>query len=192
MALRFSCTECGHEIAVKFLKPGECALCRACGAKVPVPSDAGRVDDDSVAVKYYPEAAAVAEEREQEERYSIPKMRKQLRTRGVVLCGIGVLHLLSPQTPIAGLVLVGVGLLNFLRPDAGLFLVDGILILLVGLLNLWAAASLGFGIWLLFGALQIAFGIGEIRSFVKYSQVEAMAAEPQSGPAPTEQRETSN
>jgi hypothetical protein len=122
------------------------------------------VGDDTVIVRYHAEAALAAEQQESEERYSIPKMRKQLKRRGIVLCAFGVLHLLFSRTPIAGFVLLGVGALNFLRPEAGLFLVDGILLLIVGALNLLATVALGFGAWVLIAAFQIALGIGEIRS----------------------------
>lgn len=37
MALKFKCSRCGAEVVVKFLKPGEKALCRHCGAYVVVP-----------------------------------------------------------------------------------------------------------------------------------------------------------
>ena len=40
MGYRFPCDSCGAEIAVRFLKPGEQALCRACEATVVVPEDA--------------------------------------------------------------------------------------------------------------------------------------------------------
>jgi TonB family protein len=37
MVLKFKCEKCGGEIVVKYLKPGEEALCRRCGAHVAVP-----------------------------------------------------------------------------------------------------------------------------------------------------------
>ena len=37
MALKFQCEKCGGDIVVKYLKPGEEALCRNCGAYVVVP-----------------------------------------------------------------------------------------------------------------------------------------------------------
>jgi DNA-directed RNA polymerase subunit RPC12/RpoP len=37
MVLKFKCEKCGGEIVVKYLKPGEEALCRNCGARVAVP-----------------------------------------------------------------------------------------------------------------------------------------------------------
>ena len=37
MVLQFKCEKCGGEIVVKYLKPGEDAQCRHCGAYVTVP-----------------------------------------------------------------------------------------------------------------------------------------------------------
>jgi hypothetical protein len=43
VALKFSCFKCGEEIIVRFLKPGEIAKCRKCGAAAAVPCDAAEV-----------------------------------------------------------------------------------------------------------------------------------------------------
>ena len=43
MTLRFVCKNCGKEISVKFLKPGETARCKNCDSEMPVPADA--IDD---------------------------------------------------------------------------------------------------------------------------------------------------
>jgi len=48
MTLKFNCTNCGKEIIVQFLKPGEIAKCRNCGAEVTVPGDAGETDEQPV------------------------------------------------------------------------------------------------------------------------------------------------
>lgn len=45
MSLKFICSSCGKEIAVKFLKPGETARCKNCDSEMPVPEDA--IDDGS-------------------------------------------------------------------------------------------------------------------------------------------------
>ena len=43
MALKFNCSKCGEEIVVRFLKPGETAKCRKCGASVTVPESASEL-----------------------------------------------------------------------------------------------------------------------------------------------------
>jgi uncharacterized RDD family membrane protein YckC len=48
MPLKFTCTNCGQPIVVKFLKPGEVAQCRHCGAHVTVPSSAEGTEEQPV------------------------------------------------------------------------------------------------------------------------------------------------
>jgi len=48
MAYRFNCAECGTEVFVKWLKPGETAKCRKCGADVKVPANAAKLENDLV------------------------------------------------------------------------------------------------------------------------------------------------
>lgn len=45
MGYEFKCDNCRGRIRVKWLKPGEPALCRGCGHKMPVPAGAGALDD---------------------------------------------------------------------------------------------------------------------------------------------------
>src|SRR3989338_1976246 len=44
MAYRFKCTECGRELVINWLKPGELAKCQKCGASVRVPVNAVNVN----------------------------------------------------------------------------------------------------------------------------------------------------
>ena len=44
MALTFPCSACGQPVSVRYLKPGERAKCRSCGAETVVPSDARVVE----------------------------------------------------------------------------------------------------------------------------------------------------
>jgi len=46
MALKFKCDNCGADIITKFLKLGEQAKCRSCGAVITVPSTAVDTDED--------------------------------------------------------------------------------------------------------------------------------------------------
>lgn len=47
MALRFTCSQCGEVVVVKFLSRGEAAMCQACGSEVAVPEDAEEVEQSS-------------------------------------------------------------------------------------------------------------------------------------------------
>lgn len=46
MAYRFKCGKCEKELVVKWLKPGETAKCRKCGADVKVPANAAEVRNE--------------------------------------------------------------------------------------------------------------------------------------------------
>lgn len=46
MGYKFKCGECGHELVVKWLKPGETAKCHDCGAETKVPVNAAEVGND--------------------------------------------------------------------------------------------------------------------------------------------------
>ncbi len=48
MAYRFNCAECSHTVIVRYLKPGETAQCRHCGAQNIVPSDAAVASEHDV------------------------------------------------------------------------------------------------------------------------------------------------
>lgn len=46
MVLKFKCEKCGGEIVVKYLKPGEEAQCRHCGAYAKVPQTGAEADEE--------------------------------------------------------------------------------------------------------------------------------------------------
>lgn len=45
MGYEFKCDSCSREIRVKWLKPGEPALCRGCGHKMVVPAEPREIDN---------------------------------------------------------------------------------------------------------------------------------------------------
>ena len=47
MALKFQCENCGADIAVRFLKVGEAAECKSCGASNSVPESAEEISDEA-------------------------------------------------------------------------------------------------------------------------------------------------
>ena len=47
MGLKFLCKTCGEDIVVRFLKVGEAAKCKNCGASNPVPASAESIDDET-------------------------------------------------------------------------------------------------------------------------------------------------
>ncbi len=46
MALKFTCSNCGATIVVRFLRPGEAASCPSCKRSIMVPEDAVRIDGE--------------------------------------------------------------------------------------------------------------------------------------------------
>mgnify|MGYP001571684531 CR=1 FL=1 len=49
MGLKFRCKACGEDVVVRFLKVGEAAECKTCGASNPVPESAESADDETAA-----------------------------------------------------------------------------------------------------------------------------------------------
>mgnify|MGYP001595935300 FL=1 len=49
MGLKFRCKTCGEDVVVRFLKVGETAECKNCGASNPVPEAAESADDETAA-----------------------------------------------------------------------------------------------------------------------------------------------
>ncbi len=61
MALKFDCRDCGKTIVIKYLKVGEVAKCRNCGAEIVVPGAASEVDEEP---QYHKPVAAEPAEHE--------------------------------------------------------------------------------------------------------------------------------
>ena len=95
MALKFRCEKCGEDIAVRYLKVGEAAKCRSCGASNSVPESAEEISDEtaeriikapvSKSVEEISDAAISAEAVQ-----SVP-LAKALRRVGRIVIGIGII-----------------------------------------------------------------------------------------------------
>ncbi len=119
MALKFRCEKCGKTIAVKYLKVGEAAECRNCGASNSVPDSAEEISDvaaESIIKAPVSEAAkSIGDEATKNE--PIAKALRIIGTLSIgfgVIAGISMLILFSQSvsssasTPTAGLSLGGV------------------------------------------------------------------------------------
>lgn len=93
------------------------------------------------------------------------ELKNDLRKWGIGLIALGIIHLVLTGflDPIWGVLIAGVGVLNILIPKRGMFIVNGIAIIIAGIMN----ASAGGG-WKMFGMLQFVWGIQEIRKFREY------------------------
>ncbi len=98
------------------------------------------------------------------------RMRSELRSWGVGLIILGVVHfaLSSVLDPVWGLVILALGVLNLALTHRGMFIVNGLALILVGVLNILGTLAGGFSPWAFFGLLQIGWGLQEFAKFNKY------------------------
>lgn len=98
-------------------------------------------------------------------------MKRELRNWGIGLIVLGVAHfvLTGFLSPVWGAIILVVGVLNLLIPHRGMFIVNGLALLLVGGLNIFAGE---IGTWTAFGILQLVWGVQEIRKFGQYASAK--------------------
>jgi len=100
-------------------------------------------------------------------------MEQDLRGWGVGLLIMGGLHFVIPIFAREwGFVLIPLGLLSLFVRRRGMFIVIGLSLIFVGLLNIVASLKGGTGFWPVYGGLQIYWGIKEIAKFEKYGRLE--------------------
>jgi hypothetical protein len=94
------------------------------------------------------------------------EMKGELRMWGIGLIVLGGVHVVLSNflDPIWGIVIAVLGALNLLVAKRGMFIANGIALLLVGFLNMAAGSG-----WKVFGMIQIIWGIQEIRKFRRYA-----------------------
>ena len=95
MALKFQCKSCGKDIAVRFLKVGEAAECKSCGASNSVPESAENISDEAAEnIIKIPVSESVggisAEAIGDEPAQSVPIAKALLRVARIVI-GIGII-----------------------------------------------------------------------------------------------------
>ena len=93
MALKFRCENCGEDIAVRFLKVGEAAECKSCGANNSVPESAEDISDDAaesiINASVSESAESVNDESAQSQ--NVPIIAKALRIIGTLSIVFGVI-----------------------------------------------------------------------------------------------------
>ena len=97
-------------------------------------------------------------------------MLRDLRSWGIGLIVMGVLHfaLAGFLEPLWGVVLIIIGILSLALRERGMFLVIGGALLLAGIWNIATSLAEGGGGWTIFGALQLYWGVKEMRKFARY------------------------
>ena len=89
MAIKFQCRNCGKDIAVRFLKVGETAECRSCGASNSVPESAEEISDEAAEGLIKAPVSESAKRIGNEPTKSLP-ITKALRIIGTISIGFGV------------------------------------------------------------------------------------------------------
>ena len=95
MALKFQCENCGKDIAVRFLKVGETAECKTCGASNPVSESAQEITDEAaermIKVPVSKPAKDISAEAVSHAPVQSVPIAKVLRIVGRVLIAVGVI-----------------------------------------------------------------------------------------------------
>ena len=107
------------------------------------------------------------------------KEKKTLNTKqdimgwGFGLVIMGILHFFIPALADAwGVVLVAMGILCLAVQHRGVYIMIGIGLMAIGLLNLVAGAESGGKFWAIYGVFQIYWGIKELIKFGKCRKIE--------------------
>ena len=90
MAIKFQCKNCGKDIAVRFLKVGEAAECRSCGASNAVPDSAEEISDEAAERMIKAPVSESAKRISNEPTKSLP-ITKALRIIGTISIGFGII-----------------------------------------------------------------------------------------------------
>ena len=100
-------------------------------------------------------------------------LKKDLKGWGISLLAIGVLSIVfsSFLDPIWGIVLIVLGILNLLIRHRAMFIVNGLALIFIGVMNAISVigAGSGFNFWLMFGVFQVVWGVQEIKKFKRYA-----------------------
>ena len=90
MAIKFQCGNCGKDIAVRFLKVGEAAECRNCGASNAVPDSAEEISDEAAERMIKAPVSESAKRIGNEPTKSLP-ITKALRIIVTISIGFGII-----------------------------------------------------------------------------------------------------
>lgn len=108
----------------------------------------------------------------------ISDMKEELRKWGIGLIVIGFAHLVfnGILDPVWGAIIIILGVFNLLIEKRGMFIANGIALLLVGTMNIFLGESSifdgEFGGWIVFGFCQLLWGVQEIQKFGQYPKAK--------------------
>jgi hypothetical protein len=101
---------------------------------------------------------------------ALPDIKSELRRWGIGMIAIGAISIFVSQLldPVWGVGLIVLGLINLIVAHRGMFIANGIVLILAGTMNILSTLVDGFSIFFAFGLLQITWGVQEILKFKKY------------------------
>lgn len=100
---------------------------------------------------------------------SMEDVKDDLRNTGIGQIMIGVLSFFLSQIfdSIWGVILVGLGIINLFVKNRIMFIINGIVLIAVGIFNIINVINSINGSWFLYGVLQIFWGFAEIKKYGK-------------------------
>lgn len=106
----------------------------------------------------------------------LPDIDVVLRKWGIGLIILGIIHLILTQAlnPVWGVMIIILGIVNLVIQKKEMFIANGIALLLVGIMNIVGSLLPGFEhtVWVVFGILQVYWGIREIQKYNRYKKEE--------------------
>ena len=116
----------------------------------------------------------------------LPDIDVALRKWGIGLIILGIIHLILTQAlnPVWGGLIIILGILNLVIQKKEMFVANGIALLLVGIMNIIGSLLPDFGniAWIVFGILQVYWGIREIQKYNVYKKEEIVETKDASEP----------
>ena len=99
------------------------------------------------------------------------ELSKDLKNWGIGLLIMGFLHQIIPfLSSEGGKVIIGIGVLVFLIRHRAMYILLGLILIIVGVLNFLGGLQINSVFWLIFGCLQVYWGIKEMGKFKKYGK----------------------
>lgn len=191
MASGIKCKNCGSDIVVETLSPGQVLKCSSCGAENLVSYGAAPHTSEESRERGELRKPGVAGVRTGSVEAGdldrgtgtavifrpVSVMKRDLRNWGIGLILIGIVSIVLSQSldPVWGGILIALGLVTLFVRHRGMYIAIGMGLLLAGIMNITgsiqaelAAGREWFSGWALFGLFQVFLGIQEIRKFCRY------------------------
>jgi hypothetical protein len=110
------------------------------------------------------------EVRQPAEKEARTSLDAEIRGQGIIYILLGIAHFVFSNAlePAWGVVLILIGILDLAIPNRGLFILNGIALLLVGIWNAVTGELAGSFVWRMLGVAQVVWGLTEFSRFGHY------------------------